>query len=172
MRKFTMILALLFFIGLQGVLAQTRVITGVVTSAEDNTPIPGVTVVVKGTTLGTSTDVDGKYSLSVPEQYKVIVFSYVGMKPLEITLGESNVVNISMETDVLFMDEVVVTALGIPREKKSLGYSTQEVSGDEVNIVKTDNFINSLQGQVAGLQITTTTNMGGSSNILLGGTNH
>jgi len=169
MRKFTMILALLFFIGLQGVLAQTRVITGVVTSAEDNTPIPGVTVVVKGTTLGTSTDVDGKYSLSVPEQYKVIVFSYVGMKPLEITLGESNVVNISMETDVLFMDEVVVTALGIPREKKSLGYSTQEVSGDEVNIVKTDNFINSLQGQVAGLQITTTTNMGGSSNILLRG---
>jgi len=170
MRKFTMILALLFFIGLQGVFAQARIITGVVTSVEDNIPIPGVTVVVKGTTLGTSTDVDGKYSLSVPAQYNVIVFSYVGMKPLEITLGESNTVNISMETDVLFMDEVVVTALGIPREKKSLGYATQEVSSAEINLVKTDNFVNSLAGQVAGLHVTTTTNMGGSTNVLLRGT--
>ena len=169
MRKFTMILALLFFVGLQGVLAQPRVITGVVTSAEDNVPIPGVTVLVKGTTLGTVTDVDGKYSLSVPEKYKVIVFSYVGMKPLEITLGESNTINITMETDVLFMDEVVVTALGIPREKKSLGYATQEVSSAEINLVKTDNFVNSLAGQVAGLLVTTNTNMGGSTNVLLRG---
>jgi len=169
MRKFTMILALLFFVGLQGVLAQTRVITGVVTSAEDNVPIPGVTVLVKGTTIGTTTDLDGKYSLSVPTEYNVVVFSYVGMKPLEITLGESNNIDITMETDVLSMSEVVVTALGIPREKKSLGYSTQEVSGADVDLVKRDNFVNSLQGQVSGLQIQTTTNMGGSTNVLLRG---
>ena len=169
MRKFTMILALLFFVGLQGVLAQSRDISGVVTSSEDNTPIPGVTVQVKGTTLGTATDVDGKYSLSVPDKYKVIIFSYVGMKPFEMTLGESNTINISMETNVLYMNEVVVTALGIPREKKSLGYATQEVSGADVNMVKQDNFVNSLQGQIAGLNITTNTNMGGSANVLMRG---
>ncbi|MBN1198081.1 MAG: carboxypeptidase-like regulatory domain-containing protein, partial [Bacteroidales bacterium] len=169
MRKFTMILALLLFVGLQGVFAQTRNISGVVTSSDDGSSIPGVTVVVKGTTIGTTTDLDGKYSLSVPTQYNTVIFSYVGMKTQEVTIGESNTINITMEPDVLVMDEVVVTALGIPREKKSLGYSTQEVQGDQVNMVKTDNFVNSLAGQVAGLNITTTTNMGGSTNVLLRG---
>ncbi|MFH1160720.1 MAG: SusC/RagA family TonB-linked outer membrane protein [bacterium] len=169
MRKFTMILALLFFAGLQGVLAQPRVITGVVTSSDDGGPIPGVTVLVKGTTLGTTTDLDGKYTLSVPTKYNVIVFSYVGMTTQEITLGESNTINITMEAGVLDIDEVVITALGIPREKKSLGYATEEVRGDQINIVKTDNFVNSLSGLVAGLQVLSNTNMGGSTNVLLRG---
>jgi len=164
-----MILALLFFVGLQGVFAQARVITGVVTSSDDGKPIPGVTVLVKGTTIGTTTDLDGKYALSVPAEYKTIVFSFVGMQTFEATIGESNTINVLMEPGVMYMDEVVITALGIPREKKSLGYATQEVSGAEVNMVKTDNFVNSLAGQVAGLQITTTTNMGGSTNVLLRG---
>jgi len=169
MRKFTMILALLLMVGLQGVFAQTRNISGVVTSADDGSSIPGVTVLVKGTTIGTTTDLDGKYSLSVPTQYNTLIFSFVGMKTQEVTIGESNTIDIILQADVLVMDEVVVTALGIPREKKSLGYSTQEVQGDQVNIVKRDNFVNSLQGQVAGLNITTTTNMGGSTNVLLRG---
>ena len=169
MRKFTMIFVLLLFVGLQGAFAQTRVITGTVTSADDGSSIPGVTVVVKGTTIGTTTDLDGNFTLSVPSEYNTLVFSYVGMKTQEIELGKSNTINIVFEPDVLVMDEVVITALGIPREKKSLGYSTQEVQGDQVNMVKQDNFINSLAGQVAGLNITSTTNLGGSTNVLLRG---
>jgi len=169
MRKFTMIFVLLLFVGLQGAFAQTRVITGTVTSADDGSSIPGVTVVVKGTTIGTTTDLDGNFTLSVPSEYTTLVFSYVGMKTQEIELGKSNEINLVFEPDVLVMDEVVVTALGIPREKKSLGYSTQEVQGDQVNMVKQDNFVNSLAGQVAGLNITSTTNLGGSTNVLLRG---
>jgi len=169
MRKFTMIFVLLLFVGLQGAFAQTRVITGTVTSADDGSSIPGVTVVVKGTTIGTTTDLDGNFTLSVPSEYNTLVFSYVGMKTQEMELGKSNTINIVFEPDVLVMDEVVITALGIPREKKSLGYSTQEVQGDQVNMVKQDNFINSLAGQVAGLNITSTTNLGGSTNVLLRG---
>ncbi|MBE0648878.1 MAG: SusC/RagA family TonB-linked outer membrane protein [Bacteroidales bacterium] len=169
MRKFTMIFVLLLFVGLQGAFAQTRVITGTVTSADDGSSIPGVTVVVKGTTIGTTSDLDGKFTISVPSEYNTLVFSYVGMKSQEIELGKSDVINIVFEPDVLVMDEVVITALGIPREKKSLGYSTQEVQGDQVSMVKQDNFVNSLAGQVAGLNITTTTNLGGSTNVLLRG---
>ena len=169
MRKFTMILALLLFVGLQGVFAQTRTITGTVTSSDDGSSIPGVTVLVKGTTIGTTTDLDGNYTLAVPTEYNTLIFSFVGMKSLEVELGKSNTINISMESDVLVMDEVVITALGIPREKKSLGYSTQEVQGDQVSMVKQDNFVNSLAGQVAGLNVTSTTNLGGSTNVLLRG---
>ena len=169
MRKFTIFLALLFLVSLQGVFAQTRVITGTVTSAEDKSPVPGVTVVVKGTTIGTTSNADGKYVLTVPEKYNVLVFSFVGMKTQEITIGANNTIDVVMETDVLNMGEVVITALGIPREKKSLGYSTQEVSGEEIQKVKTNNFVNLLSGEVAGIQIRQTTNIGGSTNVILRG---
>ncbi|MFH1160722.1 MAG: SusC/RagA family TonB-linked outer membrane protein [bacterium] len=166
MRKFTMILALLFFAGLQGVLAQTRVITGVVISSEDNVPIPGVTVLVKGTTLGTTTDLEGKYALSVPTKYNVIVFSYVGMKTQEITLGESNTINLTMNPDILNMDEVVVTAIGIPRETKALSYSVQEVGGDDISKSGQVDFIGALQGKVADVQIISSAGTAGASSYI------
>ncbi len=168
MRKFTIFLALMLFIGLQVAHAQ-RSITGMVTSSDDGAGIPGATVLVKGTAVGAITDIDGKFSLTVPKDKDVILVSYVGMVTKEVTLGTDNVVNVVLEPSVQELEGVVVTALGIPREKKSLGYATQEVKGDQLNITKTDNFVNSLSGRVAGVQVKTTTNMGGSTNVLLRG---
>lgn len=168
MRKFTITLFLTFCIGMLGAFAQ-RTITGTVTSAEDKSTIPGATVIVKGTTIGTITDVGGKYTIIVPANRNALMFSYVGMVTVEKTLGESNVLDVILSASVQELEGIVVTALGIPREKKSLGYATQEVRGDELNVVKTDNFVNSLSGRIAGVQVKTTTNFGGSTNILLRG---
>ena len=120
MRKFTLVLALILLIGMQGVFAQLRVITGVVTSSDDKAPIPGVTIVVKSTTIGTTTNLDGKYTLAVPAKYDALEFSYVGMKTQLIKLGQSITLDVVMQPDVMNMDEVVVTAIGIPRETKAL----------------------------------------------------
>ncbi len=168
MRKFTIFLALMLFIGLQVANAQ-RTITGKVTSSDDGAGIPGATVLVKGTAVGAITDVDGKFSLNVPKDKNAVLVSYVGMVTQEIKLGADNIVNVILQPSIQELEGVVVTALGIPREKKSLGYATQEVKGDQLNMVKTDNFVNSLSGRVAGVQVKTTTNMGGSTNVLLRG---
>ncbi|MDP1623985.1 MAG: SusC/RagA family TonB-linked outer membrane protein [Bacteroidales bacterium] len=168
MRKFTIFLALMLFIGLQVAHAQ-RTITGKVTGSDDGAGIPGATVLVKGTAIGTITDIEGAFTLEVPKGKEVVLVSYVGMVTQELKLGNENVVNVVLEPSIQELEGVVVTALGIPREKKSLGYATQEVKGDQVNMVKTDNFVNSLAGRIAGVQVKTTTNMGGSTNILLRG---
>jgi TonB-linked SusC/RagA family outer membrane protein len=159
----------MFCMGILGAFAQ-RTITGTVTGAEDKSTIPGATVIVKGTTIGTITDANGKYAITVPANRNSLIFSYVGMVTVEKILGESDVIDVVLSASVQELEGVVVTALGIPREKKSLGYATQEVKGDELNMVKSDNFVNSLSGRVAGLQITTTTNIGGSTNVILRGT--
>ncbi|MCX6247403.1 MAG: carboxypeptidase-like regulatory domain-containing protein, partial [Bacteroidetes bacterium] len=153
MRKFTIVLALLLLAGLQGVLAQTRVISGVVTSSDDKAPIPGVTIVVKSTTIGTTTNVDGKFVLSVPSNYNTLVFSYVGMKTKEVKIGESNTLDMVLEPDVMNMDEIVVTAIGIPRETKALSYSVQNVGSDDIQKSAQTDVINSLQGRVSDVQI-------------------
>lgn len=168
MRKFTISLFLMLFIGLQVAHAQ-RSISGKVTSSEDGAGIPGATILVKGTAVGAITDVNGDFTLVVPADKTTLLVSYVGMTTKEVVLGADNVVNVVLDPSVQELEGVVVTALGIPREKKSLGYATQEVKGDQVNIVKTDNFVNSLSGRVAGVQVKTTTNMGGSTNVLLRG---
>jgi TonB-linked SusC/RagA family outer membrane protein len=150
--------------------AQTRVITGTVTSAvEGEGPIPGVTVQVKGTTLGTITDANGKYSLSVPQNATTLVFSYIGMKSQEIAISGRSEINGVMESDILGLDEVVVTALGISREKKSLGYSVQEVAGDNITKTKETNFVNALSGKISGVQIKQSNTIGGSANVLIRG---
>lgn len=169
MRKFTLLLALMFFIGMQVTQAQTRTITGTVTNADDGSTIPGVSVVVKGTTYGTTTDLDGKYTLSVPEDATSLIFSFVGMKTKEMSIGGGNVINVVLEPEATAIEGVVVTALGISREKKSLGYATQEIGGDELNTVKGDNFINNLQGKASGVQVKPSGNMGGSTNLIIRG---
>ncbi|MDP4281860.1 MAG: SusC/RagA family TonB-linked outer membrane protein [Bacteroidota bacterium] len=166
MRKFTMFLALLFFAGLQGVFAQTRVITGVVTSAEDKSPIPGVTIVVKGTTIGTTTNVDGKYVLSVPTKYDILTFSYVGMKTKEVKLGAANTVDVVLESDVMNMDEIVVTAIGIPRETKALSYSVQAVNSNDIQRASRTDVINALQGKVSDVQIVSSSGVAGAASYI------
>ena len=161
-------LVLLIFAGVQVVLAQTT-ITGVVTSADDGQPIPGAAVQVKGTTVGVTTDVNGRYSLRVPAGGEVLQFSFVGMTTKEVTIGNQTVINIVLETEAMDIEGVVVTALGISREKKSLGYATQQVSGEDMNRVRSDNFINNLSGKAAGVQVKANNNIGGSTNVVVRG---
>ncbi|MBC8553996.1 MAG: SusC/RagA family TonB-linked outer membrane protein [Candidatus Brocadiales bacterium] len=169
MRKITILLAFLFFVGANLANAQTRTISGKVTGSSDGAGIPGVTVQVQGTTIGTVTDIDGNYSLDVAPEAEVLVYKYVGMKTVMVTIGDQTTIFVTMEADAVMMGEVVVTALGVSREKKSLGYATQEVSGDAINEVKTDNFINNLQGRAAGVSLKVNNNFGGSTNVIIRG---
>ncbi|MEZ4840987.1 MAG: carboxypeptidase-like regulatory domain-containing protein [Flavobacteriaceae bacterium] len=135
--KFSGFLTLILVLIVQVTFAQEKTVSGTV--SDESGPLPGVSVVVKGTTSGTETDFDGKYSITV-KTGDILRFSFVGMTAKEVVVGDSNVINIILEDDNV-LDEVFVTALGIKREKKSLGYSTQEVKGDEVNTVKDANFV-------------------------------
>ncbi len=166
MRKFTIVLALLLLVGMQGVFAQTRVISGTVTSSDDKSPIPGVTVVVKSTTIGTTTNLDGKYVLTLPMKYNTIVFSYVGMKTQELTIGDNANFDVVLQPDVMNMDEIVVTAIGIPRETKALSYSVQTVGGDELQKAARTDVVNSLQGKVSDVQIINSAGVAGSASYI------
>ena len=148
---------------------QTRIISGKVTDSKDE-PLIGVGVTVKDTALGTTTDVDGNYAIPVPSKFTALVFRYVGMKKKEVALGTDNVVNPKMEEDALGLEEVVVTAIGIKQEKKRLGYSVQEVSGDDVSKTDNANMVGGLGGKVAGVQVTNSSGApGGSAYIKLRG---
>jgi len=161
---------LLFIVGSAGALFAQNVITGVVTSGEDGSTMPGVNVVVKGTTTGTTTDMDGKYQLAVPENSKSLEFSFIGFNTLTIDIDGKSVVNVVMQPGNLNLDEVVVTALGISKEKKSLAYSTQQVKTDELTSIKDANPINALNGKVAGMTINkSASGTGGSTRITLRG---
>src|SRR5205814_2211135 len=127
------------------VAGQERTITGKVISTEDNQSVPGVNVIVPSTTIGTVSGSDGSYSIKVPESSKQLTFTALGLKSKTVDIGKSNSIDVYMEPDVLKINEVVVTALGVRREEKSLGYATQVVNGNEISAAKETNFINSLQ---------------------------
>ena len=133
------------------VLAQSRKITGTVVSADDNEPVIGATVMVKGSSTGTITDVDGIFSLDVPASAKVLVISFVGMVPQEVAV--QNGIKVVMQSDTQNLEEVVVTAMGVSREKKSLGYAVQDVKSDELTKAGALSVTSSLAGKVAGVQI-------------------
>lgn len=159
----------LFFTGLQLTMAQKNV-TGVVTSSTDNNPLIGVTILIKGTTVGTVTDVQGKYTISVPDNNAVLQFSFIGYTPQEITVGTQSSINVSMTESVTQMDEVVVTALGIKREAKSIGYAATTVNNDQIQNSSQVNVGNTLLGKVAGLNVfSPPTGAGGSSKIRIRG---
>ncbi|MBF4492964.1 SusC/RagA family TonB-linked outer membrane protein [Flavobacterium sp. MR2016-29] len=166
--KFNGFLVLLLVLVAQLTFAQERSVSGTVS---DNTgmPLPGVSVLIKGTKSGTQTDFDGKFSIKAsPSQ--VLVFSYIGMKSQEIA-ASSSVLNVKLNADANELEAVVVTtALGIKREKKSLNYSSQKLDGAVVNSQPTNNFLNNLAGKVAGLEVKSNSNFGGSTNIVLRGT--
>jgi TonB-linked SusC/RagA family outer membrane protein len=139
-----------------------QAITGQVVD-ESNTPVPGVNVLVKGSTVGTATDSDGKFSLNGVANDAVLVFSFIGFKTLEINVNGQSVINIAIEADVQALQEVVVTALGIKKESKKLGYSVTSVRTDELVSHRTTNVMESLEGKVAGLNITPPASGAGSS---------
>ena len=169
MRKLTLIFTFLLFVAFQ-TSAQMQ-ISGKVTNAETGEPIPGASVVVKSqTTIGTTTNMDGNYTLDgVPSDAEALVFSFVGMQEKEVAINGRTTINVELAPSVQEMEEVVVTALGISKEKKNLGYSVSDVSGDELNEASQSDAISSLQGRVSGVQIRSSGNMGGSSNMLIRG---
>lgn len=166
--KFSGILTLLLALVVQITFAQEqKLITGTVTD-DSGMPLPGVNVIVKGTTRGQQTDFDGNYSIEASTG-EVLVFSFLGMKTAEYTVANNDNIDVVLQQDAAQLEEVVVTALGISREKRSIGYATQEVAGDDVSTVKTDNVINNLSGKVSGVQIKANNNFGGSANFLIRG---
>ncbi len=165
--KFSSILTLLLAFVVQITFAQQQSVTGSVTD-EDGLPLPGVNIIIKGTSTGVQTDFDGNYAIQA-SQGDVLVFSFIGLVKNEQTVGSSNTINVTMKADAAQLDEVVVTALGISREKKSLGYATQQVDGDAVNTAKEGNFVNSLSGKISGLDIKKSSTLGGSSNVVIRG---
>ena len=149
-----LILTILLLTLAQPIFTQQHEITGTVTNNSTGEPLPGVSIVVTGTTIGTSTDVEGNYKISVPDGAARVMYSHLGMRTVEILLENRSLINVQLEPDVLGLDEVVVTALGVTRKKKSLGYSVQDIDGEEIETAREKNIVNSLQGKLAGVQIT------------------
>lgn len=144
-------------------------VSGQVTSEGDGFPLPGVSVFVKNGTQGAITDMDGKYELIVPDTESILVFSYIGFQRKEETVGTRTSINVVMQEDVQALENVVVTALGIKREEKKLGYAVQRVSGDAVQEVKGVDVATSLTGKVAGLRIQNSTEFNQAPQIRLRG---
>ncbi len=134
-------------------LAQEKVVSGKVTSGEDNNVLPGVNVVVKGVNKGAVTDAEGNYKVSLPAGANILVFSYIGYLTQEMEVGTRSVVDVVMKVDARQLNEVVVTALGLTQQKKSLTYSVQELKGAEIIQAREANIVNALNGKVAGVQI-------------------
>ena len=148
------------------VMAQ-QTVSGTVTTADG--PLPGATIVVKGTNTGTTTDFDGNFSIEASAG-DVLVASFVGYATQESIVDSSSQIDFVLQEDQL-LDEVVITALGISREKKSLGYAVTEVAGDNVNTIKDNNLASSLTGKVAGLQVSAAGSLGSGSRITIRGNN-
>lgn len=166
---FLMFAALLF---IQGIMAQSATVSGIVTDATTGSPLPGVNVVEKGTSNGTSTDFDGNYSITVSSNSATLVFSSLGFLSKEVAVGGQTTLNVSLTEDAEQLGEVVVTALGIKRERKSLGYSVQEIEGTSVADAREPNMVNALSGRITGLQVVKGSGgPAGSSKIILRGFN-
>jgi TonB-linked SusC/RagA family outer membrane protein len=138
-------------------LAQEITVSGSV--KEKGMPMPGVSILEKGTSQGTATDTDGKFKITVSSPTAVLIFSFIGYKTLEQPVNNQSILDVELEEDITSLTEVVVTALGVQREIKSLGYSVQSVKGESVTKAREPNIINSLTGKVAGLQIQNQTDL-------------
>ena len=160
MKKFTFIL-LCLIIGISTVVAQNTKVAGSVISADDGLPVIGASIVVKGTMVGTVTDYDGNFTLEVPSNGKVLIVSYVGMLTQEVPVSPN--VRVVLKSDTQNLDEVVVTAMGISKEKKALGYAVQDVKGDKLTQAANSNLAGALQGKVSGLDIKPSSGMPGAS---------
>jgi TonB-linked SusC/RagA family outer membrane protein len=158
-----LLFGMLFLIGQS--YAQEKVITGTVTSADDGMPLPGVSVKIKGSTVGVQTNIDGKYSIR-SKNGEIIIFSFLGTVSLEKTVGSTNVINVALTQDTKSLNEVVVTALGQTIQQRALGTSQQSVKGADIAGTQRENFINALQGRVAGVEVTSTSGVPGASSSI------
>ena len=149
---------------------QIRTISGTITDSEGN-PLPGASIFEDGTSNGTVSDFDGKYAIELVNEDAVLKVSFIGFVTSELSVGSSDNMDFSLAVEDSFLNEIVVTALGISREKKSLGYAVTEVSGDNVNTIKDNNLASSLSGKVAGLQVNSSGSLGSGSVITIRGNN-
>jgi TonB-dependent SusC/RagA subfamily outer membrane receptor len=154
MRKIALLVLVIAFISIQVVDAQVRRISGTVTSSVDGLTIPGASVVVKGTSIGTITNINGVYQLDVPQDATTIVFSFVGMRTTEMPIT-GNTINVAMESDVIGVDEVVVIGYGTARAVGTVVGSLTRVSSEKLQERPTANVWDAMQGKVAGLQVYT-----------------
>jgi TonB-linked SusC/RagA family outer membrane protein len=163
MKKF--LLACAFIASAFTVVAQQRTVSGRVTAADDGSPLPGVSVVVKGTTDGTSTDSNGNYTLAVADG-ATLVFTFIGLASQEIVVGARTTIDVSLSTDVTQLSEVVVTALGLEKQSKAVGFSLKEIKAEELTVGRTTNVVNALSGKVSGVRVAGTNGMTGSSSAI------
>ncbi|GJM28044.1 MAG: SusC/RagA family TonB-linked outer membrane protein [Cyclobacteriaceae bacterium] len=149
--------------------AQDRVVTGKITS-ETGEALPGVNVLIQGTTQGTTTDVDGNYSLNVPSDAANLIYSFVGYRSQVIAIGNRSVIDIGLQEDIAALDEIVVTAFGVERDKKAITYAAQNVNVDDIAKARETNVVNSLAGKVAGLDLVkSSAGVGSASRVILRG---
>jgi TonB-linked SusC/RagA family outer membrane protein len=149
--------------------AQGRVVTGTVTSVEDGMGVPGATVLVKGTTIGTATDIDGKYSINVPAGSNVLVFTFVGLTSQEVNIGNRSTINVALESDITALSEVIVTGYGTQPKREVTG-AVSSVKGDAIQNLPLQSFDRALQGRAAGVQVRSSNGLpGGAVNIRIRG---
>lgn len=171
-KKFTVSLIAMFFLTVINIQAQQTTITGTVVDAESGDVLPGVNVVVKGTTTGTSTDEDGIYQLTVPADADTLTFSFIGFEKHNEPINNRTTINVSLQPSVQAFGDVVVTAFGVEQNERSLGYSVQQVDSEELEKATEANLVTALSGKVSGVRITNTGGAPGqSSSIIIRGIN-
>ena len=168
------ILYLLFILGtITLVEAQEINVSGTVTSAEDELPMPFLNVLIKGTNTGPTTDINGKYVIKHVTSKDSLVFSFIGYKTKTVSVGKQSVINIKMDPTINVLKEVVVTALGVTRQTREVGYSTQKVEGAELQKSDASNIVSALSGKSAGVQIANPDGVeGGTTRITIRGNNN
>ena len=168
-KKLLFSILLLLIMSFSAAIAQEITVTGTVTSAEDEEPIPGVSVAVRGTTIGTATDIDGSYSIEVPSEESVLQFTFVGMLSREIMVGDQRTIDVELEPDIVGLDEVVVTGYGAIRRRDLTG-SVASVRSTEIEGMAVEHVSRAIQGRAAGVQVTSSSGApgGGISTIIRG----
>ncbi len=162
--RFRQLLMLLLTFCWYGISAQNR-ITGTVNDSNSSAGIPGVSILVKGTKTGTTTDAQGKFAINTPAN-GTLIFSLVGYSPKEVSIGNQSVISVLLSENTENLEEVVVTALGIKRDAKKLGYSISTIKAEAITENRSPNFMNALQGKIAGVNISALgTGPGGTSKI-------
>ncbi|EHQ28368.1 SusC/RagA family TonB-linked outer membrane protein [Mucilaginibacter paludis] len=170
MKKNVLTILLFGLFALNSAFAQSRKITGKVTSADDHQPLPGVSVKIQGTTRGTQTDGQGVYNIDAPADVKSLVFTYIGFTSQTVAVNGRTTIDVVLATDAKQLGEVVVTALGLEKDKRSINYTTQQISGAEISDKGEPSVLNALQGKVSGVQITGASGgAGASTNINIRG---
>jgi TonB-linked SusC/RagA family outer membrane protein len=168
-KKLLKLMFVFCLVSMQNMQGQTTV-TGTVTDENSGIPLSGANIIVKGTTNGVSADFDGNYTITVSDEDATLVVSYIGYLNQEVAVNNRTTINIALAEDASQLEEVVVTALGIKRERKSLGYSVQEIKGSTISDSREPNMVNALSGKITGLQVIKSSNgPAGSSKIVLRG---